>query len=436
MKLFTLFTLVCLSNAQLTEEGACTDAGVCRTCRKDPSVCVSRNVSLDCRWDDCPGKPDWAKHGKNKTKVGDRFKINKKFKDTFLDGDDYKSLTKEERKQEKQRFIKEHRGEVIKFKKKDEDALSYDAGGIKMTKRWALIKKQGNLSDDIEFPFKMVDDPDYVGDTIEVLPTDMIFFEDEARFMFKHHNYTLKTVRKTAAEGYHKTTFTQVDDGASCEIDGATDAGCRIDGPDKVKFEMLFSGSGGGSAAISHCLSQETHNIITLPDSKLTFNAVPWDGTEYVGMNVGTYVFNNEANPGHPLLIDPLVIDGEDVFTTNCTEWKNDTPTEGCIGNYTVTIHGEFNIHKYRCAMHGPMGGEGNNDEGRLLFDDTCDSVEQAEPLSIDDDDDDNTVMIILAVLGSFVFIVLVMIGLQKTGYAKFFSEFDPIVNGHLVNSV
>ena len=469
MKLFTLSAIVSLSVAEnhhshddhshvddhVHDAGDATSVAcyssndpTCRVCRKDTSVCVYRNETHGCRYNHCPGKPAWAKHGGNKTKVSDRFENNQKYKDVFLDGDDFKGLTKDERKYEKQRFIKEHRGDIIKFKKEDEEALSYDNGGIKMSKRWDLIKKQNNLTDDMELPFKMIDDPEYVGDTLEVVSTDMIFFEDEARFKYGHHNYTLKTVRKTSTEGYHKTTFTHVEDGTYCEIDGATDSSCRIDGPENVKFEMLFSGSGGGSVTTSHCLSQDTPNVITAPDAKYTFNAVPWVVGEYIGLSVGTYVFNNEANPLHPILIDPVVIDGESVFSHECTEWKNGSfsdasvpgslnpPTsdgfEGCIGNYTVTIHREFNVIKYWCNTHGWMGGNGNGNEGRILYDDTC----AKSPVVTPPDDDSNVGAIVGGVVGGVAVFGLGVFGAAKGGWISIGALYDPIINGHLVNSV
>jgi len=327
----------------------------------------------------------------------------------------------------------------IKFKKDEEEDLPFADGGFKFLKRWKLMEKQNSLT---EFDFKVIDDPEFEGDGIELLATDSGYFEDKAFYKWSGKNFSAMTTRKTEEQGYFEATFENVDTGRKCTVDGLSDkTGCRIK-EENTKFEILFAGSTGFSQTTTHCLhasdgTSATYNTIDVQTidggKKYGFNGIPYVLEEYIGFNVGTYVFDNTCTDcaAHPFLIDPLLINNTDVIKEiNCTEWKDGSftgsgniagtsPTQGCVGIYTIEVLEPFNIHKYWCTAHGFMGGEGAAGEGRVIFDDTCAQV----TVATEEDDGMSTGALVGIILGSIVGASLVGFGLY------YFFMRDPIVN-------
>ena len=452
----------------LASAGSSLDDVVCtedvRKC-KGHDIYVSRNTTLDCKFDRCP-RPSWKLPDDEQQKyqnLKNRL-IPYTFKNMFSNTT-YKDKTEADKKKLKKGVFREFRGEIITMKKDDESELPFAEGGFKFLKRWNTIRKQHAII--TEFPFKMVDDPEFEGDAIEVGKSEAVYFEDRAEYKWDGKNFSCQTNRKTEAAGYFDATFENKDTGRKCSIDGSSDkTGCRIE-EENTKFEILFAGSTGFSQATVHCLhdydgTSATYNALgieSVDGSKMyTFNGVPYVRDEYIGVNVGTYVFDNtcdDAGQGtgfecdsHPFIIDLLQINNTEVFKiTNCTESKSgdapnphddtmSTPNDGCVGLYTVEVLQSFNIHPYWCTQHGAMGGDGidHNDDGtgnqgRLYFDDTCAQYVAPAPPT-DDDDGMSTGAVVGIAFGAALVAGAVAFGLYRICLS------DPIVNSRLMYHV
>ena len=183
------------------------DPRCCRSQKKPgPShdhdkTCIHRNttaavhnvvnpISIGCKFLPCYGAT-FHKTNANRTKFKNKFDTvfaadtskNPSFKEVFLGDfmDDFKNMTKPERNDLKKSICREYRGQKLKFKKTDEDELDYDAGGIK------VFKKFKNPDRD----FMMIDKPEFDDiDAVELQAGEAFFFEDEAEFKRGSKNFT------------------------------------------------------------------------------------------------------------------------------------------------------------------------------------------------------------------------------------------------------
>ena len=309
-----------------------------KCCKHDKTKCVGRNPEDECRFLPCrtdAEKPTWARPEGNKTRIRDKFQTLldtvgvPPFRDVFIDDAEYSDLTKTERKDAKKYLYRQYRGFPIKIQKTDETVLDYDQGGIK------LFKKFKNPDRD----FFLIDDPEFENDGVDISADEAFTFEDAAEFKRRDKNYSCTTERKTAAEGHHKTVFTDKDTGESCSVDGKTATGCKVG---STRFDVLFSGSAGAIGTDVDCLSQTDVNELDRPEGAPVFilNNETYDRDTYIGLNIGTYVItpvgDHLEDKDHPFKIDDLTINGTvAIRVLNCTELGIG---DGCVGTYTFEL--------------------------------------------------------------------------------------------------
>jgi len=397
-----------------------------KCCKHNKTKCVGRDqTTVDCDWLPCrpvAERPAWARPEGNKTRISDKFQElldaggAPPFRNVFIDDTEYRNLTKTERKDAKKYLYRKYRGFPIKVQKSDETVLDYDKGGIK------LFKKFKNPDRD----FFLIDDPEFENDGVEISPGEAFTFEDAAEFKRQGKNYSCTTERKTAAEGHHKTTFTNKDTDESCTVDGKTATGCKVG---TTRFDVLFSGSCGTECTDVQCLSQTDDNIVSIVDvagvEKYTFNGEAYDEGVKIGLNLGTYVLA-DIPEGHPLLIDIHSNFTEDVSCDGTI--VSHSGHDHCNGTLTFTITDDFDFASYECSTHinGAMGGT-----DRLFFDDTCSTAADAAAAAAaaaDDDDDMSTGTILLYVFAA----VVVAAALSYVLYKK---VIDPIDHGAVHSS-
>ena len=426
-----------------------------RCCKGNTTVCVSRNPWNDCKFCPCPetAKLHWEKADGNKTRIKDKYntlatnEIPPSFKEVFCDDSYFKNLTKNGRKKLKKGLFRELRGQKMKFDKRNEAELEFDKGGFKVFKGFT---KQPIDSMD----FLIIDDPSEQDEPIDVPVNTPFVFEDDADFKFKGRNFTAVTAKKDAANGWHKTTFKDVDTGEECEVDGSSDdQTCQMK---DTRFEVYFAGSAGASISQVDCLSQDNDNNLGVINRSengwaYTFNDIAYDPTRFFGLTKGTYHIT-DIPAAHPLGFEHA--DNASLIEfVNCTGTTYNSSAQGyrpicegtgvlpdyctipdvdyCVGNMTITVHSDFNIGSMICLNeYGSMAGK-----HRLMYNTQCPVA--TPPAAVEDeveDEDSNISLIIGGVLGGIVFIGLVLAAAMKYGGVVQISDrYDPIINIHMI---
>ena len=427
----------------------CTSEVIC--CRGNTSVCVGQDPTVGCNYCGCPdeAKLPWEREEVSKTrlkgKYNDNVAANKppSYKDVFGDDDVFKAMTDDARKNLKQGLFRMLRTKNITVDVNNEG--DYEMGGFKA---FNGFKKQKKV-----LSFKMIDSPAEESEPVEVLHNELFLFEGDAEFKYKKKNFNATTQKKSAADGWHKTSFTDKDTGESCEIEGsAASQACKIG---TTRIEVYFSGSVAGAISEVDCLEQATPNTVHVSvvseKMKYHFNDIAYNSTRYIGVTSGVYTFTDIPEE-HPLgiasslntsLIEVLSCSGTtyqgNASTHDDDDVKGTFPdTTFCTGTLKLKVHSDFNMGSVVCFKHGYMGGM-----FRLMYDDTCPIVVEEEDEVEDEDkkkdevedEDDNMGIIVGATIGSLAFIGFGLWAVDKTGYAEIFGRYDPIINNHLVHA-